>query len=96
MNNRKLLMVLTLAAVFSGVTMAADAGKGPAGPIRSACKSDVAELCKGVKPGGGRVAACLKEHKDQISDACKSAIKQEHGRRKGAKSGGEADDQKDE
>ena len=96
MNNRKLLTALMLAMACAGGSMAADAGKGAAGPIRGACKNDVVELCKGVKPGGGRMAACLKEHKEKVSDACKSAIKEERDRRKGAKSGGAAEDQNDE
>jgi hypothetical protein len=91
MKNRKLLMVLSL-ALLSGAAMAADAGKGASGPIRGACKSDVAQLCKGIKPGAGRIAACLKEHKDQVSDTCKSALKEAHGQRKGAKAGGAADE----
>jgi hypothetical protein len=27
-----------------------------------------------VQPGGGRILACLKEHKDKVSDSCKVAI----------------------
>ena len=89
MKNHKLLTVFALASMLLGAAMAADAGKGA---IRGACKSDMAEFCKGVKPGGGRMAACLKEHKDQVSDACKSAVKEAHGQRKGAKAGGVNDE----
>ena len=98
MNKHKLLAAMTLAAVFSGsgVAMAAELGQGASGPARGACKSDVLALCKDVKPGGGRIAACLKAHKDQVSDACKSAIKAGRGHRKGTKPGGAADESKDE
>src|SRR5260370_29481549 len=31
--------------------------------IRAACAQDAQKLCAGVQPGGGRIVACLKEHK---------------------------------
>lgn len=43
---------------------AAEKGKGP-------CAEDAAKFCKDVKPGEGRVAACLKEHEKELSQACK-------------------------
>lgn len=42
--------------------------------VRAACSADVQNLCANVKPGGGRIVACLKEHKDQVSEGCKQAI----------------------
>ena len=41
--------------------------------IRAACAGDAQKLCEGVQPGGGRIVACLKEHKDSLSDGCKQA-----------------------
>lgn len=41
---------------------------------RTACASDVQKLCAGVPSGGGRILACLKQHKDQVSDGCKNAV----------------------
>lgn len=38
------------------------------------CADDAAKLCKDVQPGKGRVAKCLKEHKDELSPACKENI----------------------
>jgi len=32
--------------------------------IRAACAEDAKKLCAGVQPGGGRIVACLREHKD--------------------------------
>ena len=40
------------------------------------CVADAQKLCPDVKPGGGRIAACLKEHKDQVSAQCKARIAQ--------------------
>jgi hypothetical protein len=39
---------------------------------REACQADVAKLCPDVKPGGGRIAACLREHASELSDSCKA------------------------
>jgi hypothetical protein len=41
---------------------------------RAACEADGQKLCTGVQPGGGRILACLKQHKDQVSDGCKQAV----------------------
>jgi cysteine rich repeat protein len=41
---------------------------------RAACATDIQKLCAGVKPGGGRILVCLKQHKDQVSDGCKQAV----------------------
>jgi len=41
---------------------------------RAACGTDIQKLCAGVQPGGGRILACLKQHKDQVSDGCKQAV----------------------
>ena len=41
---------------------------------QKACASDIKTLCPDVQPGGGRILACLKEHKESVSDPCKQAI----------------------
>jgi hypothetical protein len=41
--------------------------------IRAACAEDAQKLCANVPPGGGRIIACLKEHKDSLSDRCRKA-----------------------
>jgi Cysteine rich repeat len=43
------------------------------GAIRAACAEDAQKLCGTVQPGGGRVVACLKDHKDSLSDRCRQA-----------------------
>ncbi len=61
---------------------AAEKGKGP-------CAEDAAKFCKDVKPGEGRVAACLKEHEKELSQACrdrKALAAQQRGKR-GARAG---------
>ena len=67
---------LTLLLVVSAATavLSAQANNQPSvAAIRAACGEDAQKLCADVQPGGGRVVACLKEHKDSLSDRCKQA-----------------------
>jgi len=43
------------------------------GPGR-ACKNDIKTLCGSVQPGGGRIRDCLRDHRSEVSQACKLAI----------------------
>lgn len=36
------------------------------------CADDIANFCKDVKHGGGRIASCLKEDEKDLSPACKA------------------------
>jgi hypothetical protein len=64
-----LLFVCAAAAVQS-----AQADNQPSlAAIQAACAGDAQKLCAGVQPGGGRIVACLKEHKDALSAQCKQA-----------------------
>jgi hypothetical protein len=68
--------------IAAGVAMADDppaaqptpAQQKPMQEVRAACQADVQKLCSSVQPGGGRIIACLKEHKEEVSDGCKQAI----------------------
>ena len=42
--------------------------------MRKACKEDVKSLCKGVKPGEGRVIKCLADNYDKLSSSCKAEM----------------------
>src|SRR5690242_15535296 len=53
-----------------------------------ACKADVQTYCSGVQKGQGRIARCLKEHRESLSEGCKSAMKQMHAARKARQGGG--------
>jgi hypothetical protein len=46
----------------------------PSADPRGACAADVQKLCSDVPTGGGRIIACLKQHKEEVSDRCKQAI----------------------
>jgi hypothetical protein len=67
---------LTIAVTLS---ISALAFSGPSALAQQAeamkyCKADVARLCPGVQMGGGRIVACLKEHKMEVSVGCAKAI----------------------
>jgi hypothetical protein len=55
--------------------------------VAQACKADVEKLCPGVQPGEGRIAACLKEHKTEVSKPCKMELVKQRKEHKGAKAG---------
>ena len=37
---------------------------------KRACKADIETFCKDIKPGGGRLWACIKSNEDRISQEC--------------------------
>jgi hypothetical protein len=39
------------------------------------CKADIARLCAGVAPGGGRLIQCLKAHENEVSIGCGKELK---------------------
>jgi hypothetical protein len=68
------LFVVAMALPF-GLRYAAAQSTAPVSTsVRDACREDVRALCAGVLPGGGRIRQCMKEKRDQLSDACKSAL----------------------
>jgi len=57
---------LAIAFLFPGF-LPSLAATGYADP----CQADIARLCEGVLPGGGRILQCLMEREREISPACK-------------------------
>jgi len=50
-------------------------GQGPQRGGQATCHSDVAQFCRGMEPGGGRIVDCLISHQKDISEACYQALK---------------------
>jgi hypothetical protein len=42
--------------------------------VHQACEEDIHFLCAGIQPGGGRIAACLKQSESEVSGGCKARI----------------------
>jgi hypothetical protein len=55
-------------------------------PPRQACRADFQKFCADVRPGSGRVAQCLLEHKDKLSSGCRDALE-----KVGAEQAGQSD-----
>jgi hypothetical protein len=69
---RGLTLLLVVCVATAAQSAQSNAQSVPAA-IQAACAEDAQKLCAGVQPGGGRIVACLKEHKDSLSDRCKQA-----------------------
>ena len=67
---RQLIVASLSLAVISlpGSTQAANA------PL-ALCKADAERICAGIAPGDGKIIACLKQHKDEVSVGCAKALK---------------------
>jgi hypothetical protein len=65
-------LIISLAAAIS-VSGSAQTAKA-ASPM-GYCKSDIARLCPGISPGGGKLVACLKQHENEVSVGCAKALK---------------------
>ena len=61
------LVITLLAFAMTSISDSVTAAEKP-------CQADIKRLCGDVKPGQGRIQACLKEHKDEISPECKEKI----------------------
>jgi Golgi apparatus protein 1 len=40
------------------------------------CEEDIAQFCKDVRPGGGRIILCLKNHENELTSVCKDKIQE--------------------
>jgi hypothetical protein len=75
---RYLIAAMTLALAGSGAAAgwAQEGGcaEGEGGDLRAARQADIDKLCADVEPGNHRTMQCLRDHQDQVSDECKSAM----------------------
>jgi len=62
-------IAFAVAAVMLGLAPGARAQEKSDKP----CMDDAARLCSGIEPGAQQIA-CLKEHKQELSPACKKKI----------------------
>ncbi len=68
---RGFMILVILSFAFLAAPLKAQAAGGA---LMTYCKADVARLCAGVEPGGGRMIKCLKSHKEEMSVGCAQAL----------------------
>lgn len=73
---KNLAAVLAVAGLLAAAVpvMAQQPAPAAGQALKEACKGDYKTLCSGVKPGGGRIVACLKQQADKLSPGCKQAL----------------------
>ena len=71
MHNTLLIRPALLAGTL---LLSASAAWAAGGEVRQACAGDAIALCSGVKPGGGRLAACMRDNTDKLSPGCRQAL----------------------
>jgi hypothetical protein len=72
---KKMLVVavtLCLIMLVGGAAFAEE--KGIIQTVADGCKQDIETYCKGVKPGEGRILACLYAYQDKLSNRCEYAL----------------------
>jgi hypothetical protein len=58
----------------SALLLAAAGAMAQHAGARQACAADIKQFCAEVKPGEGRLKACVKEHFSQLSASCQTAL----------------------
>lgn len=77
MRSRTVIVILALSAAcaaFSASAQRRDAMK--------ACEADLKTHCAGVERGDGRIAQCLRDNQDKLSEGCKKQMKAMASRKK--------------
>jgi hypothetical protein len=61
------------AALGAALLLASPGAYAAPSALARACAKDVKSVCGDVKPGGGKLAACMKEHFSDLSTDCQIA-----------------------
>src|SRR5262249_27377736 len=74
---KMLIRQLTAASLLSlaVISLPASTQTAKAAAPLALCKADAERICSGVAPGGGKLIACLKLHKEEVSVGCAKALK---------------------
>lgn len=80
---RTIVLVMTVGltagaplALAQTETQAPSATRAQFRDTAKACKADIHQFCPDVRPGGGRVLACLHDNADKVSKSCQDAMAQ--------------------
>ncbi len=77
----KATMRLAAVAAIATVAFALAGSQAQSQSVQDACMGDYQKLCTTTIPGGGRIAKCLVAHKDELTDGCKTALRDEAAKR---------------
>jgi hypothetical protein len=69
----KKVLLMTAATLLLSASSAMAQGAA-ARAVAQACKPDIRQFCSQVRPGQGRIKACMKEHLHELSEPCKEAL----------------------
>ena len=64
---------VSITVVAAALLFAASGAHAAPSFLAEACAKDVKSVCGDVKPGGGKLAACMKEHFSDLSTDCQIA-----------------------
>src|SRR4030042_6090701 len=64
------------------------------GERKGVCKADVQKFCKGIRPGQGRIWACLKSREAELSQQCVDHMNKQREKAKGFRSACKDDSKK--
>ena len=70
----RVLFLMASATIMLGAATSSAHPDNQMQAVRQACHADVEKFCQGIRPGQGRIRACLRSNKDRVSDGCKSAV----------------------
>src|SRR5512139_854407 len=62
--------------IVCAVLVGPEAGLSADQGERLLCAEDIARHCRGLKPGGGRIINCLKDHEAELSADCRAKIEE--------------------
>ena len=76
----QLTPVVLAVAITSGSALAqtqlSPTMKAEAKSLAQLCRADFDKLCPNVRPGGGRILACLESHAVELTPQCQAALPQ--------------------
>ena len=63
-----------IGTTFAAAALALASGAATAESAQQACAPDIEKYCAGVPQGEGKIAECLRSHKQELSPACQSGM----------------------
>jgi hypothetical protein len=69
-----IFLIIGVAIVSLGITSSLSAQETIIDTVANGCKTEITTYCKDVKPGEGRILACLYAYEDKLSGKCEYAL----------------------